>query len=503
MFKKDYSRQIASFILCALLVPSVACAQAAEQGGSTTDADIPESTPESQETTAPSYTGFDDVNYGGAEILIQTENTFKSGLDTCSNYLIETAGEETGDIVSDTAYRRNCKVEDMLNVKLVYSHIDFNWDNEIKTKIVQPILAGEYTADLYFAPLYQTAPLALENYFYNVADIKGFEFDSDWWYGDYMADTSFASGKYYILAGDYFIDVIRSCHALYFNKNTAADLFGNGEIFYDDVLAGNWTLDKFNSYVRAAYLDLNGDSQRDENDRYGLIIGDDYWGSCMPFIISSDVTFIERDENGSPVIAMNSQHTHDVYTKILGVYNNEGSFMNPKNPKPSFINSRSLFLNYSRLGNMETLRDTEDDVSPLPYPKYDESQEKYTTSSHDTALVGALPITMPEERLDMVSTTLEALCQVTHHEFLPVYRDQALKNKYARDEKTADMVDIIISNIRCSFPLAYSASLPIFLQDTFAASLKKGDASIASAYAKLIGSSEKKLRKIIEKYGNS
>ena len=240
MFKKDYSRQIASFILCALLVPSVACAQAAEQGGSTTDADIPESTPESQETTAPSYTGFDNVNYGGAEILIQTENTFKSGLDTCSNYLIETAGEETGDIVSDTAYRRNCKVEDMLNVKLVYSHIDFNWDNEIKTKIVQPILAGEYTADLYFAPLYQTAPLTLENYFYNVADIKGFEFDSDWWYGDYMADTSFASGKYYILAGDYFIDVIRSCHALYFNKNTAADLFGNGEIFYDDVLAGNW-----------------------------------------------------------------------------------------------------------------------------------------------------------------------------------------------------------------------------------------------------------------------
>ena len=117
MFKKDYSRQIASFILCALLVPSVACAQAAEQGGSTTDADIPESTPESQETTAPSYTGFDDVNYGGAEILIQTENTFKSGLDTCSNYLIETAGEETGDIVSGTAYRRNCKVEDMLNVK--------------------------------------------------------------------------------------------------------------------------------------------------------------------------------------------------------------------------------------------------------------------------------------------------------------------------------------------------------------------------------------------------
>ena len=110
---------------------------------------------------------------------------------------------------------------------------------------------------------------------------------------------------------------------------------------------------------------------------------------------------------------------------------------------------------------------------------------------------------MPEERMDMVSTTIEALCQVTHNDLLPVYRDQALKNKYAHDEKTADMVDIIIGNIRCSFPLAYSASLPIFLQDTFSASLKDGSASISSAYAKLISSSEKKLQKIIEKYENS
>ena len=499
----DMKKPIASLILCALLMSSLSCSQTAEKDINTDDTGISSDTPGQEDTTASSYAEFEGVDYGGAEILIQTENTFKSALEICSNYLIETSGEETGDIVSDAAFRRNRKVEDMLNVKFVYSHINFNWDDEIKTKIVQPILAGDYTADLYFAPLYEAAPLALENYFYNVAEIKEFDLNSDWWYKDYMADTSFADGKYYILAGDYFIDVIRSCHALYFNKNTAEDLFGNGEIFYDDVLSGSWTLDKFNSYVSSAYLDLNGDSKNDENDRHGLIIGDDYWGSCMPFIISSDVTFIERDENGSPVIVMNNQHTDDVYTKILELYNNEGSFMVKKEAKTAYLNTGSLFLNYSRLGNMETLRDTEDDISPLPYPKFDENQENYTTSSHDTALVGMLPITMPEERVGMVSTTIEALCQVTHNDLLPVYHDQALKNKYAHDEKTADMVDIIIGNIRCSFPLAYSSMLPIFLQNTFSKSLEDGSASISSAYAKLISSSEKKLQNAIEKYENS
>ena len=103
----DMKKPIALLILCALLMSSLSCSQTAEKNVNTDDTGISSDTPGQEDTTASLYTEFEGVNYGGAEILIQTENTFKSGLDTCSNYLIETAGEETGDIVSDTAYRRN------------------------------------------------------------------------------------------------------------------------------------------------------------------------------------------------------------------------------------------------------------------------------------------------------------------------------------------------------------------------------------------------------------
>ena len=122
-----------------------------------------------------------------------------------------------------------------------------------------------------------------------------------------------------------------------------------------------------------------------------------------------------------------------------------------------------------------------DDYGILPIPKLDESIDKYRSVSHDTALVGGIPTTCAEP--DKVCTVLEALCSMSHNTTMKTYFESAMKIKYARDESSSQMIDLLHDSITQSFCYAFSPQINNYLE-IFRSLFDSGKATYATEYAR-------------------
>ena len=504
-------KRFLSLILIAMLTAQtlVSCGSGKTGGGDTSAADPTGTTSGAEVNEAPDP--FADFDFGGEEIRIYTSINEASGIGN-SNYLIEGPEEETGDLVSDSAYLRNRNVEEILNVNLVFTQLDNNYQ-ECAGTINRLILSGDDLYDIIINDLFPMAGLALQGAFLNVADAPYIDTAQPYWYENYMSQLSLDGGDHqYILAGDFFIDILRSAHALYFNKSLLTDMFGDGDLLYNEVLDGTWTYDKFLTYIENGYRDLNGDSQHDKDDQYGFAVMQ-VWGPSIPFITSADLTYVTPDGNGGLKLAMNNERSIELLEKLNKIFYSEGTGIGSDVSDSLFAGSntvdadttnlfksgRALFLGYNRLGSFDNMRDMEDEVGILPYPKFDENQEYYISSSHDTTEIGVIPIT--NTRFDMTCAVLEVLNRETQKIVLPAYYETGLKVKYTRDDLSSQMIDIIHNNIGGSFALAYSNSCAnIFMFESFYAPLIAKSSDFVSNYAKKEQAAQTKLDSIVESF---
>lgn len=450
------------------------------------------------------FAGFD---YDGRDFRIWNSINVAAASMGNSNYMIEGPEELTGDAAPDAAYERNNKVAELLNVNFTYEQVDKSYDN-VKSEIQKYVLAGDDAYDLIINDMYGTVALTLENMFYNVLEGEHFDFSKPWWYSDFMEDVSINSQYQFYLGGDYFIDILRCSHCLFYNKSMYENIYGDSDGLYDIVLSGDWTLDVMNDMLEEAYNDLNGDGKNDIDDQHGYV-SFEIWGSMIPFLISCDPGYIERDEKGYPYITMNNERSillldelYDLYKEGNGAWVANG--ITEDIAVTTFTSGKSLFVGYQRLGSLENenIREMEDGLGVIPYPKLDDQQDHYITSTHDTCELGMIPVTVAPDQLDFISAVVEVLCRETYKSVLPVYYESSLKMKYTRDDTSAQMIDIIHDNIGNSFPLAYSSQLnDILLSGIFSTdNIGAGKKDFASSYAKREPSALEKLNKIIEDF---
>ena len=322
-------RTISSLLaLLTVLLQLVSCASGTGDESSSKPDDSPTANPQPEaaietepETEANKFEGMD---FAGEEMRIQT--SINADDSTNANALIEGAGEETGDVANDAVYKRNLDVEEMLNVKL--SYIESNYTYSTAQAATQKIiLAGDDTYDLIIQDLMCMAALAVDGLFLDVSKEPILDFERSYWWGDYMADLSLGNDTaMYILAGDYFMDVLCSAHCLYFNKQRLTDLTGDGDSLYHTVLEGNWTCDEFLKTIEMAYQDLNGNGESDLGDNFGYT-SFGMWGSGIPFYVCGDLTFVTRDENGVPSFALDKDPRAVTTLEMLNkIYYNNASY---------------------------------------------------------------------------------------------------------------------------------------------------------------------------------
>ncbi|MBQ2707705.1 MAG: hypothetical protein IJF67_05515, partial [Clostridia bacterium] len=81
----------------------------------------------------------------------------------------------------------------------------------------------------------------------------------------------------------------------------------------------------------------------------------------------------------------------------------------------------------------------------LPYPKYDEAQKEYITVAQEGgATMFSVPKTAPDP--ERTSIILDAMCSSAMAYITPAFYDVYLERKIARDDESAEMLDIIFDS---------------------------------------------------------
>jgi hypothetical protein len=388
-------------------------------------------------------------------------------------------------------------VEALLNIKFKYTQMDEDYGT-VEKAMSKIIMAGLDEYDLFINDIRSVANLSLQGMFQNIRNVPVFELGENYWYRDFMDDVSIGNEKSFILAGDYFIDILRNCNVLFLNSSMLDEerSLGATDELYRMVLEGKWTMDEFLLLVKAFLKDLDGNGKYDKNDQYGFICTGT-WGSAIPFMIASDTNVVTKDKDGIPSLTINNPKSielHDYLSRLYAKESGTNSEMDMLSLISEFQNRRSLTIGLQRLCALQDLRNMTDEFSILPYPKLNLQQANYVTSAHDTTEIGAIPVTTPN--FDMTCVTLEALCRETKKTVMPVYYEQALKIKYARDEYSAQIIDLIHDNMRNVFPLAYSEKMSgiLGLYDV------KATKDFSSGYEKLADKAKANLEEAISAF---
>ena len=162
-----------------------------------------------------------------------------------------------------------------------------------------------------------------------------------------------------------------------------------------------------------------------------------------------------------------------------------------------FAGNRALFYAIF-FANITSLRTMETDFGILPYPKLDESQAQYSSTSRDNFDLFVLPVDVKDKEFSGIIT--EALCAESYRSVVPTYYDVVLKTKTSRDEESAEMIDIIRDSL--TFDLGYLCSTSLNgLGHIFVNLVRNNSTDLASKYASAENAAQAALQEMLAAYG--
>lgn len=472
-FTKSLSLLLALLMLLSVTAVFAGCGETQEGPDATLPGD---SAANSEGDSVEEDHRFDNVNYDGREFRIYTSTNISTMGKGNSNFLIEGTGETDGGLVNDAVLERNIQVEDLLGVELEFTQIDLAY-NAVAADIRRFTTSGTDEYDLVINDIYAYAELLIEGNFRNVLDEDCvFDFERPYWYKDYMDDLRLMDGYQYVLAGDYFIDILRDAHLLLLNKQIYLDHYNRkADELYDVVTNFEWTYEKMNEIISDMYVDKNLNGTKDKGDQFGFM-EPEFWGGSIPFSVSGNPTFISRDEDGYPTVVLHEGDRANQLANAMGtLFNNDSASValtTDADLLTAFTQDECLIVGYQRLGSLENaiLRQMEGDAAVLPYPMLFASDKKYTTSAHDTTEMGAIMATSTD--LAFISTVVEVLNRETAKILIPVYYKECLQVQCVDDEKAAAIIDIIHDNFDNSFILAYNLPLGSVMLQSFSEAMQ-------------------------------
>ena len=398
------------------------------------------------------------------ELLLDTTKRFDGqtlNMMIREEYKTEFMSEQvTGDIINDTAYSRDIKIAEQLGITINYIPVAQGSKNETYNNTIRnDVLSNAKEFDLTASYAYYTTALSTEGLFYNWLDVPNIDLSRVWWGSrSGMAEHLTINDKLYLISGDASFLYTQKAFAVFFNK----DLLEQNNIVKSDDLYqlvhdGKWTLDKLIEYSSSLSADLDGNSVYDGNDRYGLVT---YLKTSVDnFFPCFGVDIVTKDDNGNYKVAINNEHTVAVTEKLNQLfYSDNRTFLVTKKGESvnAFTGNHAAFT----LGGLEwypSFKDMESDYGVLPYPKFDENQENYSTSVSDPySLFGILNTC---EKADMVGAALELYGYYNYTELTPAYYEIVLKGKSARDSESFAMLDIVHDSISFDLGFFYSGAL--------------------------------------------
>jgi ABC-type glycerol-3-phosphate transport system substrate-binding protein len=355
-------------------------------------------------------------------------------------------------------------VEERLNVRFNFIPVRGAWDHkdEFLRRIRNTVSAGDHEFDIingYAAYIVEltTAGAYLKNW----REIPYIGFDKPWWNQQFNDEMTINNRQFY-MTGDLALSTVSMANVLFFNKKMWQS-YGM-EDPYAIVKEGSWTLDRMASFTKQVSADLDGDGRFTEADLYGYVT--DTHNQIDAYVISFDVPITVKDEDGLPRLVVEDEKFSYAFLRLFEFTRQTVStFAGTDQPtatdiysmyRPIFQQERALML-AEYLGNSAEMRAYEFDFGILPFPKLNDRQERYLTMPQNGYTMFCVPVTVRNP--EMVGAVMEALASESRRSVVPAFYDVALKTKYARDEESAEMIDIIRDGISFSFGAEYVVPL--------------------------------------------
>ena len=441
----------------------------------------------------------------------------------CERYL---AGEDrdASEQIDTDVWDRNSDAEYYTHVKLTYDYYadipEYTW-GKCHDLIYKDVAAGGTgKPDMYCNFTYDMVGASIKGAFANLknTELKGgnyFSFlnedykdslaagnDRGYMY-DYMESVTLSQTKMYLLASDYFTDMIRAFYVVPVNvallESVGMKITGdrNGDKkftlddFYLEVENKEWTYDKVATYSQAVYKNTGSFSDAEDiEDILGWCSNNA--GFVAPgFVYSTDVTIINKvwdDKLGDYKYSypVESTQLYDIFDAVTRLHESTGVYCLTKNDtnftkygsndklaiavRSRFCDNKILFGGIIMVGALEVdayqqLKGSSG-FGVVPVPLYESVEKnpniKYLTSIHNAARPGAISRNVGDK---FAPCTAFLDYQSTHStEILDAYYNRYLCVKVvdAGVEGTVRMLQYIRSNVRSAFDKTFEDALGIY-----------------------------------------
>ncbi len=440
--------------------------------------------------TTPGATNSDDPNETTASGAVTTTSRFedhnipadaKFGSEKVRFLVWDSSDNEfycetsSGDTISNSIYERNLDVEILLEVELDFSTIDggYNKDADFVNAVKTAASSNEDNFDLLAGYPMNISACILQGLLGDINELPYVELDRVW-YNQSSRDAGTLAGKSFLITGDISYSRLARSSGIFFNDDLRKEM-GINEDPYELVINNQWTIKKLTQMIENAYEDVNGDSIRDEGDKYGFVVDSTQLSTVY---YAAGYNFCELDPTtGNQVIS--SDVTNETISNIVDDWNlathGKGGILVATDDETIFNAGNGIFYTYPLFHVSNELRDVTFKYGFVPMPKATESQKEYYSSVTNTATLWGIPANL--RNADMSGAVLEAMSYHGYTTITPAVFEVAYKVKYSSDESGIQSVifDIISKNIRFDFGKINSSSLLGLPNDLFAACIRNNN----------------------------
>ena len=403
---------------------------------------------------------WEKIKYDDTTLLFKMTNCDNSDElpSGCEQYLAGTFNDlNREDPINELITQRNEDAYDLTKVTVTYDYYPDEQSlygfSRARNAIYDEIMSNSSaTPDMYCNWMTDLLICSLKGCFanlysrnYGVGDYKGnnhFNLKNDGYMADLMGSLTLSTQKIYVIASDYFIDLIRAFFVVPVNVslfNSIAQAMypdvANPDIntFFDEVKPctctnydsstkctdecadGGWTYDRLMQFSEKIYQASGTDNKESINDRLGFALG----ANGLPaagLVYTSSVTIISKTWNADEkkydyAYPATNQNLYDLVGKISDMMNTPGVYFATKADAESlnyegektallgirnqFVSNKMLFggivlvgsLEYDAYQNMKTPERGGFGVVPVPVYK---AGDDYLTQIHVVGRAGAI-----------------------------------------------------------------------------------------------------------------
>lgn len=449
--KKSIIRVFICILTLSLVLTLITACTEPEEPDAPSTSDAPQSAaPGSESTTTAAAeterTEYDDglaaADYGKADFRVFIQDRFKQ---------YSMADGIMGDTINDDIYNRNLAVSERFNVNLQWI---LGKEEEMCRNFKTVMLAGADDYELFMGHHGYTGKVFTGGIFGDWNN-TGIDFSMPW-FPQYVIDNASINGHMYLIMSDICLSTAARSYCIFYNMGLA-EQYNIGDI-YSLVENGTWTLDKLTEMSKDIYSDLDGDNKKSADDLYGVRCeGSNSYIAGYIYSLEMDNVVIGNDG----VVANNfgSERNLEIIEKLCYLFNDtEGGYMKDAFAvnHPRFVKEQCVFMHgVLEWGDTYYRNDCTFDYGIVPFPKYTESQENYYTLFGGATSIMGLPITVKQEKYDFVRDIVTALSAETWKVALPDYIETTLKGKVAQDQKSIDMIQIVLDGRTFDFAGMY------------------------------------------------